>query len=103
MALLTNCSKQSNFESGGEPNQSTIDIVNGTQGANQVNVDDGKKKYAPKICYIVGNPHSVGTVCEDPGNKCKAYECDASFAPTGDQKLTDSQIAIYANLNPIYF
>lgn len=62
-------------------------------------VDDGKKKYAPKTCYIVGDPYSLGTVCEDPGNKYKSYDCTASAAAARTSRLSADEISYYAALD----
>lgn len=83
---LIGCSKQS------ESDLQQISVKTNTKNdiSNPENIIDEKKKYAPKICYIVGDPNSLGTICEDPGTQCKAYECTATSAKNNSSALSES-------------
>lgn len=58
-------------------------------------MDDGRKKYAPKLCAV--DPFTLGTVCEDPGQKCKTYPCSGNIPnrPIG-QTLSSLEVDKYA-------
>lgn len=64
--------------------------------------EENKKKYASKICYIEGDPTKVGTICEDPGSKCKKYDCTLSAASRTTSPLGESEIDKYATMDAEY-
>jgi hypothetical protein len=69
--LFASCTKNSGVADLANP---TVTVSpNKSESTSILLDDDDGKKYAPKLCSV--NPKTLGTVCEDPGQKCKEYSC----------------------------